>query len=404
MATEMALRNGSQTTPVQVTPASGQRDLRLDFFRGLALFCIFIDHIPDNLLGRFTLQSIGLSDAAEVFILISGYTAGMVYGREIDRRGMLIGTVRIYQRVWLLYVAHVFLFMLFMAMVAHTASVLNTSVYSEEFGAADFIKEPDVAVMQALILNFQPAFMDILPLYILLLAGLPFALAVGRKLPWLLIGGSFLVWLGAQVDDRVALQAYPGPDQLWFFNPFAWQFLFYVSAWVGWKNTRGGVPLLGNPWLFRVAVAVALAGFIIRVDWQLNELVDEIPALFTNALWPLSSKTDLGVIRLLNVFAWAIVAARLMEPQASYLKKRWARPFMICGRNSLYVFCFGILLSVTCHMVLNEYYGGLWMQLAVVATGILLMVGLAAWIDWFGVAKRAVASPGTRAPAPGGGE
>ena len=139
------MRNGSQITPAKTAPASGQRDLRLDFFRGLALFCIFIDHIPDNWLRRFTLQSIGLSDAAEVFILISGYTAGMVYGREIDRRGMLIGTVRIYQRVWLLYVAHVFLFMLFMAMVAHTASVLNTSVYSEEFGAADFIKEPDIA-------------------------------------------------------------------------------------------------------------------------------------------------------------------------------------------------------------------------------------------------------------------
>ena len=27
-----------------------ERDLRLDFFRGLALFCIFIDHIPNNIL------------------------------------------------------------------------------------------------------------------------------------------------------------------------------------------------------------------------------------------------------------------------------------------------------------------------------------------------------------------
>ena len=60
-----------------------ERDLRLDFFRGLALFCIFIDHIPNNILAKFTLQSLMFADAAEVFILISGYTAGMVYGRAV---------------------------------------------------------------------------------------------------------------------------------------------------------------------------------------------------------------------------------------------------------------------------------------------------------------------------------
>ena len=50
-----------------------ERDLRLDFFRGIALFSIFIDHVDSNSpLAQFTLQSVGFSDAAEVFILISG--------------------------------------------------------------------------------------------------------------------------------------------------------------------------------------------------------------------------------------------------------------------------------------------------------------------------------------------
>src|ERR671918_2306462 len=100
-------------------PSAMERDLRLDFFRGLALFSIFIDHLPNNILAEFTLQSVMFADAAEVFILISGYTAGMVYGRAIERQGLPMGAMRMYHRVWQLYVAHVFLFMQFVATMAY---------------------------------------------------------------------------------------------------------------------------------------------------------------------------------------------------------------------------------------------------------------------------------------------
>src|SRR5918996_4005711 len=136
--------------------SASERDLRLDFFRGVALFSIFIDHVAWNsLLAQFTLQSLGFSDAAEVFILISGYTAGMVFGRAIERQGLLRAAMRIYHRVWQLYVAHVFLFMQFMAMVAYLVDDLNNPIYAEEFRAADFLKEPGIAVIKALTLQFQ---------------------------------------------------------------------------------------------------------------------------------------------------------------------------------------------------------------------------------------------------------
>lgn len=96
-----------------------------------------------------------LGDAAEIFILISGYTAGMVYGRAMERQGFLIAAVRIGHRVWQLYVVHVFLFMIFMATVAYTVGALNSSLYAEEFMAADFLNEPGVAVIKALTLQFQ---------------------------------------------------------------------------------------------------------------------------------------------------------------------------------------------------------------------------------------------------------
>ncbi len=169
-------------------PLAMERDLRLDFFRGLALFCIFLDHLPNNILAAFTLQSVMFADAAEVFILISGYTAGMVYGRALERQGFLAAGVRVYHRVWQLYVAHIFLFMVFLAVVAYTEGTLNKSLYSEEFGATNFLNEPGLALVQALILQFQPAFMDILPLYIVLLAVLPVVLS---RVP-ILAGGDML--------------------------------------------------------------------------------------------------------------------------------------------------------------------------------------------------------------------
>ena len=367
--------------------SGGVRDLRLDFFRGLALFCIFIDHIPNNVLANFTIKSIALGDAAEVFILISGYAAGMVYGRAFDRQGTLTASARIYHRVWQLYVAHVFLFMLFMATVAQAAANLNAGLYADEFRAADFLKEPDVAVIMALTLRFQPAFMDILPVYIVLLLALPAVLLGLRRWPLPVLGLSFALWLAVQFDRGINLSAYPGQSQVWFFNPFAWQALFFFSAWLGWRSNHGGVAWLANRWLFWLAVAIAAAGFLLRVDWTLHWLYDPFPAFFTQALWPLMSKTDLSPLRFANVLALALLVARLIPPQTRFLAGPIAQPFVMCGRHSLYIFCLGILLSVIGHLVINEQFGGIVLQATVTAAGITVMIGVAGLMDWFAVAS-----------------
>lgn len=365
-----------------------ERDLRLDFFRGLALFCIFIDHLPNNVLAQFTLQSVMFADAAEVFILISGYTAGMVYGRALERQGFLVAGIRVYHRLWQLYVAHIFLFMIFLAMVAHTEGSLNKSLYAEEFGATNFLSEPGLALVQALMLQFQPAFMDILPLYIVLVAVLPLALAGFQSWPRVISFVSFTLWLAVQFDNRVALSAYPGPDRMWFFNPFAWQALFLLGAWLGWRNLHGGVSLLHRRWLFWLAAAFSLAAFLIRFNWTLHDFYDPIPVLVSSKLlWPLLSKTDLGPLRLLNMLAVALLVANLIRPQARFFTGAAAWPFLICGRNSLYIFCLGILLSVLGHLVLNEFFGGLAMQFAVSIVGVVIMIGVAALLEWFVAAQ-----------------
>jgi hypothetical protein len=366
----------------EVTPPAG-RDLRLDFFRGVALFCIFIDHLPENVLAGFTLRSAGLSDAAEIFILISGYAAGMVYGGASERQGLLRASARIYHRVWQLYVAHAFLFMLFLATVAHSASRLNRALFAEELRAADFLKEPDVAVVKALTLQFQPAFMDILPLYIVLLAALPLVLAGFRRWPVAVLAASGLLWLSAQVFESVALPAYPGPDHTWFFNPFAWQALFFLSAWLGWHGRRGLPSWIHGRGVLYLAVAFTLGTFLIRTTWTLHYFTEAVPALFAREIWPLVSKSDLGLLRLLNVLALALLVARLVKPQASYLAGSMARPFVLCGRHSLHVFCLGVLLAVIGRLVVNEYLGGVIMRIAVAVIGIAIMIGMASLMEWF---------------------
>jgi hypothetical protein len=394
-AVSVAIEGSDSRELMSIASSSAtERDLRLDFFRGLALFCIFIDHIPNNLLAQFTLQSLMFADAAEVFIFISGYTAGMVYGRAMERQGFLIAAVRIYHRVWQLYVAHIFLFMIFMATMAYTAGALNTSLYAEEFGAANFLNEPGLAVVKALTLQFQPAFMDILPLYIVLLMVLPLVVAGYRSRADVVILASMSVWLAVQIDKRLTLLAYPGPDRYWFFNPFAWQALFFLGAWFGWRASHGGVSWLNRRWLFYLAAGLSLAGFLIRFSWTLHEFYDPIPVSASGELlWPFLSKGDLGLLRFASVLALALLVSRVIHPQARFLASRAARPLVITGRNSLHIFCLGILLSVLGQLVLNEFFGGILMQLAVSAAGIAIMIGVAAFMEWFAAAQHTSGGP-----------
>ena len=374
------------------------RDLRLDFFRGLALFSIFIDHIPGNICRYFTIQAIGISDAAEVFILISGYAAGMVYGGVYQKVSFVAATARTLQRAWQLYVAHIFLFMLFMATVAKAANGFNTSLFAEEFRAADFLKSPDVSIIRALTLQFQPMFMDILPLYIVLLGMLPLALFGFRHSPWLAFAVIAGLWLAAQIDPRVALKAYPGVDHTWFFNPFAWQALFLFGAYFGARGViPKGSPPEGRSWIFWLAAAVAFACFALKINWTISDHFQVLTPVLLKQIGPFLSKTDMSPVRFVNVIALAVVVACLMAPQSKWLKLRAAWPFLVCGRHSLEIFCLGILLSVIAHYGLTEFLGNAPMKVVASVAGIAVMVGVAALIDWVGSIG---AKPAHREPNP----
>ena len=95
---------GGGDTHVLAMPADtaldSGRDVRLDLFRGLALWFIFVDHVPTNIVSWLTVRNYGFSDATEIFVFISGYTAVIAYGRMLERQGWLRAAARIYRRVW----------------------------------------------------------------------------------------------------------------------------------------------------------------------------------------------------------------------------------------------------------------------------------------------------------------
>ncbi len=374
------------------------RDLRLDFFRGLSLIFIFIDHIPENLLSNFTLHSIAFCDAAEVFIFISGYTAALVYGQSLRRNGPLLAIAQIYRRVWQLYVAHIFLFVIFTAEVSYTLIALQNPMYADELGVGDFLNAPHIAIIRALFLDFQPNFLDILPLYIVLLGAFPLVLLGLERHP-LLPGVLSAILYGLTLSRGWALHTYPDA-RVWYFNPLAWQFLFVIGASLGHARARGLPPLRPPRLLSRFAVAVASGIMLISLSWMAHSFYDPFPPFFLK-LWYLTlDKTDLAPLRLFSFLALAITALYFVMPESRFLTSRWARPIVLCGQNSLYVFCLGILMSVFAHFVLSELQSGIPMQMAVNAAGIAMMFGTALLLQWFKTASRRPRAPSSAQPAP----
>src|SRR5271169_2115899 len=195
--------------------ATTGRDLRLDLFRGIALWLIYLDHIPSNVVSWITIRNYGFSDATEIFIFISGYTAAFVYGRAMRDVGFVAATARILRRAWPIYAAPVFLFTIFLAEIAYVASSFENPLYSEEMGIMDFLKQPDVTIVQALLLRFRPVNMDVLPLYIVLMLLLPIILWLMQRRADLTLALSVILYAVTWQFD-LYLSAYP--KGVWVFN------------------------------------------------------------------------------------------------------------------------------------------------------------------------------------------
>ncbi|KTC43723.1 hypothetical protein AO262_23815 [Pseudomonas fluorescens ABAC62] len=357
------------------------RDPRIDFFRGLALIFIFWDHVPHNPLGQITLRNFGFSDAAEIFVFLAGYASVLAYGKILQRDGYWIASLKILRRTWVLYVVHIFLLAMLMGIVFFANNQVETRDLVAEMGLTHFITHPQQALTDELLLRFKPNLMDPLPLYIVLLGGLPLVLPLLLRNTWLVVGASMAVYLLA---PWMGWNLRAIADGVWYFNPVTWQFLFVLGGaaaiHAGRERAPESRPLVRQP-LFVAAALYTLAAGVLTLSWRWPEVHDALmPARLSELLYPIS-KTDLSPLRLLHFLALAYVTAKLL-PSRGWTQNWPAQQCCRMGRYSLEVFCLGVLLAPLADM-LNAQVDDAWpMQIFSALLGLLLMAALAAWLEF----------------------
>jgi len=347
------------------------RDLRLDLLRGIGQWMIFLDHIPYDVVSWLTLRNYGFSDAAEFFVFISGYTAGFVYGPAVRAGQFLPAAKRLLKRVWQLYIAHILLFLIFVAQIARAARHSDNPMYGNEYNIFLFLEHPDVMIGQALLLKFKPVDLDVLPLYIVLVLMLPIILyGMARRPNWALVGSAIFLVLTRRYDWN--LPSFPSGN--WYFNPFAWQFLFVIGVWCGFGQVAQIARLIQSRTVFVLALAWIVFSFCIVMTWHFPV---KTPDWLVRIIYPLD-KSDLDMFRLLHFLALAVVFVRFVPRDWPHLKSPYLRPIILVGQNSLPIFCLGVFLSFAAHWFLAQVDGDVFAQIVVSFAGMLTMA-VAAW-------------------------
>jgi hypothetical protein len=357
-----------------------ERDLRLDFFRGLSLWFIFLDHVPDNIVSWLTVRNYGFSDATEIFVFISGYTAVIAYSSIMARRGWPLAGARIVRRVWQLYVAHIMLFVAFTAQVAWVTLGTGSNSYLEELNLLGLLDEPVRAVVDVVLLKFRPVGLDVLPLYIVLLGAFPLILPIALRSPVGLIAGSLVLYIVARYLGWNLPGAPEGKP--WFFNPFAWQLVFCLGASFAAMGNIGERLRPARLVLVTLAILYLLFAAFVALSWHVVALSQAVPDFVGRLIYPID-KTDFDPLRVLHFLAMAYLVQVLVPASAAFLRWPLFLPLRRCGEHSLQIFCLGTFLSFTAYVILNRYDDSIWTQIGVSLAGIAAMVMAAYAAHWY---------------------
>lgn len=362
-----------------------ERDLRIDFFRGIALLLIFIDHVPDNPLAFYTLKNFGFADASEVFVLLAGFSAALAYG--FGRTGGFEGTrQRAFRRAGEIYVWHLGILVVSAVMLYSAAYIFSRPTYVDHIMLRQLTTAPWQAIPGTLALVYQPNLMNILPMYVLLMLWLPVVLLMLHRSVALALGVSISLW--AIVSFFKFNLPANGPNGGWYFNPLAWQLLFTAGAAAAVMTAQKGLYV--NRWLMAVAAAFVLFSFLRAAPWTLWFGWD--PLFPRNIVGPVS-KHYLSIWRLGHILALAYLVACLLPSNAAWLRRSWAQVVATCGKHSLEIFAFGTVLSFAGGIVFREL-GRSWPTItAVNIIGVGSLLWLAMYLSRRKQQKRVAAAP-----------
>lgn len=350
-------------TPARTTQAgkkpARRRDHRIDALRGIALIMMFLDHMPQNILNQFTLRNFGFADAAEIFILLAGYSSWLAYGRSFPKNGTRKTLEKVGRRVVTLYLAQI---------VMSVFYILTIHVWEMKYKInPDFI-EPELHygfhdVLSILALRSLPSNLNILPIYMVLISLFPLIYLCITRAKYLLLTFSILVWGCTNLIPSVNFPNWLDPDG-WYFDPFAWQLLFVLGICFSISAEKHSGNLIRSTPL-RIACGLCIIISFLRIY---TPLLDFIPV-------PAQDKSILSPLRLLYVLSLFYVV------QTSTLSETFARSpvgqiFCAFGRNSLTVFVWSTIIDLVGRLFIFEFHAGAPVQILIDALGIAFMYAL----------------------------
>jgi hypothetical protein len=345
----------------------------VDFFRGICLLMIFINHIPDNPLTNFTLRNYGFADSAEIFVFLAGFSATFAFGRYFQDGGFVCGVIRVGKRTWQLFCAHLLLVFALSAVVAYAGNFTDSKPIMEKLNFSPFFVETEVALVHLMKLQYMPNLTDILPLYIVLVGAFPLIWLAVKASPAVTLAVSFAVWLWANVTGQ-GFSNYP-EGYTWFLNPLAWQFMF-VSGAVAARNRDAISGIIRSKLLLAVSLAVVLTSLIATAPWVHFAPLAEVRIVPTRYL-SIDDKTNLSIVRIIHFFAIAILALRLLPPESRFWRSTTSAVVSIIGRHALPVYCVGAIAALIADIFIAVSGANLAGILAIDCVGLLLLLGLA---------------------------
>ena len=350
----------------------------VDFWRGYALIAIFINHIPGIFFEQFTHRAFGLSDSAELFVFLAGFSLRYLSeSRTENLTGMRL-FMRLEARAFTLYAAQILIVALALAMMAGAAILLDTPLILQWNNASAFFESPVQTQVGIVLLAHQMGYFDVLPLYIVMMSFAPLVVALGRISLRILLFYSVTVW-ALTLFSELNLPTWP-VEGVWFFNPFAWQLQFVLGYVLARPKPQASDFIESKRTEFRVLglVITGIGLWLALIQWAPNPFELPEPRLFF-----MNDKTSLSPLRIIHMIGLVMLFGGLFDFAARWSGFRFiSTPLCLLGRNSLQVFCAGSLLSLAGQIVRFATPAGLVTDTLVLLIGVAAMLAIAWGNEW----------------------
>ena len=341
------------------------------------MFIIFVAHVPGDPWNNWIPARFGFSSGGELFVFCSGAASAIAFGRVFLKRTWLVGAARIAMRIWQVYWAHVCLF-LFAAGLAAGADQLIAGSTNFETQFEPFLTDPSRAIFYVLTLAWLPAYLDILPMYVAILAMVPIFMALRHVHAMAPMAASCALYALVWTND-LQLPHPAGTQLSWYFNPFAWQLIFFTgfSFMLGWLPTP---PLRDRRWM--IACSAFLIAALPVSFWGIRDQSETLTDIYFS-LFGFYEKTNLHILRYVHFLALAYVVLSAIEPWREQIGQGVSKIIVTVGQQSLATFLASIAMARLGWIAFDTLGRGPLMVLVVNVLGFAGIVAVAFTVRWF---------------------